>query len=138
MAEKAMYDYLSDKTADNNETLSVAPQNVMSEVGQLNQKIHEFDDGSVEVVEISSNNYFNVTLQWTISSESDAGTIMDFWHNSGKGNGRAETFYWDHPTDGHTYVVRFLEKLTRVRKAGLPNYLEVSQVKLRVEGRKVE
>jgi hypothetical protein len=139
MAEQEMYDYLSDLVADYTTTeLTVAPQQVITERGDKSQVVHKFDDGSVAVVSISDDNYFTVTLVWDMISKSDAGTIIDLWHDSSKANGRENTFYWDHPTDGHTYTVRFMDPLTRVQKAETPNYMEVSEVKLRVEGRKAE
>lgn len=138
MANKEMFDFLSNGTADNDVTLSVSPQKVLIEESYLSQVLHEFDDGTVAVTEVSSTDYFKVKLQWDVISESDAGTIMDFWHNPAKGNGMAETFYWIHPKDGHTYVVRFLGNLKRTRVSGLPNHMKVDQITLLIEARKAE
>ncbi len=137
MAAKEMYDYLSSVTADYTTTeLSVAPQEILTSIGTKSQVVHKFDDGSVSVISLSDSSYFDVFLQWNIISDSDAGTIMDFWHDTSKANGMENTLYWQHPTDGHTYTVRFMEPLRRVQKGGVVNYQEVSQVKLRVEGYK--
>lgn len=130
-----MADYLPTKTADYTATtLSITPQETLEEQGQKKQKAHEFDDGALSVVNLSSANYFKVTLQWNIISDTDAWVILDFWQDSAKANGRENTFYWEHPTDGNTYVVRFMSSLSRTREAGLVGYQQVSQVTLRVEG----
>ena len=100
---KEMADYLPVQTADYVDiTFSLVPQDVMSEEGKRNQVMHEFDDGTVHVVSISNQAWFTCTLQWTWLSYADAGIIMDFYHNQSKANGRARTFYWLHPLDGHT------------------------------------
>ena len=71
------------------------------------------DDGSEERVSLSDDSIFYCTLIWTYKNASDAGTIMDFFHDAAKGNGNAESFKWTHPTDGHSYVVRFDGPLDR-------------------------
>ena len=113
MAAKEMYDYLSNVSADNNQTLSLAPQQVITEIGTKNQVIHLADDGSEERIGLATDSIFYVTLQWNNISESDSGTLVDFYHNASYGNARLESFKWSHPTDGHTYVVRFDSDLTR-------------------------
>ena len=134
MAAKELYDYLSAATADNNVTLSVTPTNVIVEEGSKNQSIRMGDDGSEERVSLSDNSIFYCTLQWTFKSESDAGTIMDFYHDAAKGNGNAESFKWAHPTDGHTYVVRFDGPLDRHLTATNSVRFGFPRVRLRVLG----
>jgi hypothetical protein len=130
-----MSDYLSSLTADYTTTeLSVKPHNTMTEAADRNQIVHEADDGSLSVVSLSDKVIFTTTLQWSVIEISEAETIMDFWADATKGDGRARTFYWQHPVDGNTYTVRFLEPLRRVYKSQIPNYREISQTKLRVEG----
>ncbi|NCC45138.1 MAG: hypothetical protein EOM18_16500 [Clostridia bacterium] len=133
-----MSTYLSSKTADYTTTeLSVTPHNVMTEESVKNQIIYELDDASAFVVNLSDS-YFLVTLEWTYLSDSstDAETILDFWNHSTKGNGSERTFYWQHPIDGKTYTVRFMTPLRRVRSVDKPSGYAVSQITLRVEGKK--
>lgn len=113
-----MYDYLAVATPDYNATLSVTPQRTMLEDGGKNQKINIGDDGSEERISLADASIFYVTLQWAVISEANAGTIVDFYHDTAKGNGMVRSFKWTHPTDGHTYVVRFASKLPRLLTAG--------------------
>lgn len=137
MAAKSMADYLSAKTANyGNIELDITPHRIMIEEGDKKQIVHEFDDGSVSVVSLSNQMYFNVTLEWDGLDDTDASAIMDLWHNQSKANGRANTFYWQHPLDGNTYTVRFMEKLIRTDTTSKPGYKEISSVILRVEGNK--
>ena len=115
MAAKEMHDYLSVVAADNDVTLSVSPNNVIVEDGSKNQVIHIADDRSEERISLSDDSIFFVTLIWTYKNASDAGTIMDFYHDAAKGNGNAKSFKWSSP-DGHTYVVRFDGALKREMK----------------------
>ena len=135
-----MFGHLPNKIADYTlRELNVTPQNVLSEEGSKKQTTKEFDDGSMAVVTLSGQTRFNISLQWDILSHEDAGEILDFYHDSAKANGMASTFYWRHPTDGHVYVARFLGPLMQVRQAKYGGqYREVSQIQLRIEGRKAE
>lgn len=138
MAEKEIYDYVSDLEADYTTTeLTLSPQRVFTETVNKKQTIQEYDSGAIDVVTMSDTAYFNLVIQWTAITKSDAGTILDFYADTAKANGRARTFYYHHP-DGHIYTVRFLEPLSRVYEPGnfAGGYLAVSQLKLRVEGRK--
>jgi len=134
MAAKEMYDYVSTVTADNDVTLSTpTPQKIITEKGLKNQVIHLGDDGSEERITLADASIFYATLQWDGLIEADAGTIMDFYFDAAKGNGRAESFKWAHPTDGHTYVVRFDCDFSRPRKgAGIH---QIKTMKLKVLGR---
>jgi len=116
MAAKEMYDYLSAAVADKDVTLSVAPQEILTEQSSKNTVIHLGDDGSEVRVNLSDASIFYVTLQWDYLDESDSGTVIDFWNDTVKGNGMANSFKWGHPTDGHTYVVRFASDLSRFQK----------------------
>jgi hypothetical protein len=132
MAAKEIYDYVSQATADNNQTLSVLPQRVLKEFGTKNQVIHLGDDGSEERISLSDDSIFYVTLQWPVLDESDAGTLMEFWHDPSYGRGRAKTFKWEHPTDGHTYVVRFDSDFSRDLQ--LASIFGVMEVRLKIIG----
>ena len=134
MASKEMYDYLSQVTADNNVTLAVTPNKVIVEEGSKNQSIRMGDDGSEERVSLSDDSIFYCILIWTRKNESDAGTIMDFYHNVGYGNGNTESFKWTHPTDGHSYVVRFDGPLDRHLIATNTVVFSFPKVRLRVLG----
>jgi len=134
MAAKEMFDYLDAATADYTlATLSVTPQQVLTETGTKNQVVHIADDNSEEYISFSNDSIFHVSLQWEILNESDAGTIFDFFHDSTKGNGITRTFYWEHPTDGHTYVVRFAEVLPR--SISHPEIYGIQQIRLKVVGK---
>ena len=132
MAAKEMWDFLSEVSPDSSETLSVAPQNVLEERGFKNQIIHIGDDGSEERIVFSDSPMFYVKLEWESISESDSGTIIDFFYDPTKGNGRARTFKWAHPSDGHTYTVRFESGLSRLIK---PTIYGIASLELRVLGR---
>ena len=140
MAAAEMYDYLTTITPDYTATtLSVTPHSVLSQMIKKAQVVHEFDDGNISVATLGSTAFFEVTLQWDILTASDAGTILDFWADSAKANGMERSFYWQHPVDGHTYVVHFLENLTTDYHHGWGNnYHEVQQIKLLVKGRKAD
>ena len=136
MAAKEMYDYLSGVMADNNVMLSVQPSKVFTEIGSFRDVIRMGDDGSEERIQLSSTPIFYVTLQWENPNTSDAGTIFDFYFNSGKGNGRTNSFKWSHPTDGYVYVVRFESELNRTIMN--PEIHSIQSCKLRILGRSCE
>lgn len=134
MAAKEMFDYLDAATADyTTATFNVTPQQVMNEIGTKNQVVHTADDNSEEYISFSNDSIFFVTLQWEILTESDAGTIIDFFHDAAKGNGITRTFYWEHPVDGHTYVVRFNGELSR--SITHPELYGIAQIQLKVVGK---
>lgn len=135
MADKEMYDYLSTISADySTTTLSVEPSNVLMEIGDKSQVINIGDDGSEERISLVDTPMFNVTLQWDAISSSDAGTVLDFYLDASKGNGQARSFKWEHPTDGHTYVVRFAGPIKRKYRAGFSVH-GIESITLRVLGR---
>jgi len=128
-----MYRYLQFKTADYiDSVLSVKPTTTIPQTGEKSQVVHEFDDGSISVIGVSSNNYFDIKLVWRSISVADHATVMDFWHSESKGAGRRRTFYFLHPIDGIAYTVRFMGPMT-TSYDGLGN-LSVSSIMLRVEG----
>ena len=135
-----MFGHLPDKVADyTSRELNVTPQNVLPEEGSKKQTKKEFDDGSIAVVTLSGQTRFNVSLQWDVLTHEDAGEILNFYHDSTKANGMENTFYWRHPIDGHIYVARFLGPLRQVRRAKYGGqYREVSEIQMRIEGRKAE
>jgi len=136
MAAKEMYDYLSEATPDSDVTLSVNPQQTIVEESEPNQIILRGDDGvSKEIITLSNEIIFFVNLQWPKITPADAGTIMDFYFDSAKGDRMAKTFYWVH-TDGHTYVASFACKFTRNL---LPTTRHgIVSVRLEVVGKKLD
>lgn len=133
MANQEIYDYVSIAVPDNSTTLSVTPQSIIQELGSKNVEIHEGDDGSEERIILSSTSVFYVTLSWTNKSESDIGTVLNYYHNAAAGNGMSESFLWEHPTDGHTYVVRFASDVRRDIMMG--NFFGITNVRLKILGR---
>ena len=142
MANAEMYDYLETIIADDVDytatTLSVTPTTILPFDSDKAQDIHEMDSGAVIVVTKSDQSYFDITLEWDNISASDHGIIFDFYNSTTKANAREFTFYWEHPTDEHTYVARFMSKLTSnyIHKYGAR--MKVNQIKLRIEGRKAD
>jgi len=131
----ALKDYLSQKTADYTaEQLSIKPQRAMTVSPVQNQNLLKADDGSVTPVELHSNNYFDIQLQWDVLSEADANTIFDFYMNSSKANRKMNTFEWPHPIEDNTYIARFMSNIQRDIKPG--NIYSIAQITLRVEGYK--
>ena len=135
MAAKEMYDYLSTITADySTTTLAVTPDKILTEEGEKSQVIHIGDDGSEERISLDDDSIFYATLQWGRITASDAGTILDFFHDTAKANGQVRSFRWSHPSDGHIYVARFASALPRAWSGG-STYHQISQVKLKILGR---
>jgi len=133
MSSVEMYDYIATVTADNNQTLSVQPSHMITEIGSFKDKILMGDDGSEERIQLSSTPIFYVTLYWNNRLAANIGTVFDFYFNAAYGNGRTESFKWSHPKDGHTYVVRFESELSRTIIN--PEIHGVPSCKLRVLGR---
>lgn len=113
MAAKEMYDYLSIVAPDNDVTLSTPKPSRVKENLFRNQKIHLGDDVSEEVVTLDPAVVGDVTVLFPKLQASDAGTILDFYLDAAKGNCMAESFKWEHPSDGHTYVVKFRSDVKR-------------------------
>ena len=136
----AIFDYLTNMTADyTSETLSVACQTEIEHIPKKNQADHEFYDGSINTVNLSDTVYFDGYLQWPKGiSAADAGTVMDFYANSSKADFKRKSIYWEHPTDGHTYVIKFRGPIKYKYVAGLPGYIQIPQVPIRIIGRKAE
>ena len=134
MAAKEPYDYLTTIMPDySTTTLSVDAQKVMFEEGQKNIIIHTADDDSEERIALSIDTIWYARIQWDALSEADAGTILDFYHDTAKACGTLYSFKWAHPTDGHTYVVRFAGPLQRLKHLG--DIWGIAQIRLRILGR---
>ena len=135
MAATEIYDYVSDAVPDSpTVTLSIAPQGIIWEIGDKLVEIHTADDRSEEAIIFSSDSVFFVTLQWNALSVSDIGTIFDIYHDANKACGIAKSFYWQHPTDGHYYVVKFRDTFQKLQ-ANI-NIYGIASLKLKIIGRK--
>jgi len=132
MAAKEMYDYLSTVAPDNAETLTTPKPSDVIEEPFINQEIHEGDDGSDEVITYDPAVIYYATVVFPKLTASDAGTILDFYLSASKGNGMAESFMWVHPSDGHTYVVKFRSDATRTLKY---TKFKFANIKFKVMGR---
>lgn len=133
MAAKEMYDYYTGTvTPDYNATLSLTPQRVLTEMGHKNQVVHIADDNSEERISLSSSSIFYVTLVWEVLNESDSGTIFDWYFDPAKANGVVNSFKWGHPTDTHTYTVRFDGDLSRSIRLG--SIYSINEIKLKILG----
>ena len=134
MAASEMWDFLSVVTPDYGTiTLDVSPQGVLVEDGDKNVVIHESEDSTEERILLATAPVFYVNFPWNGLSESDAGTVHEFYFNASKASGRSRSFKWQHK-DGHIYVVRFDTSLKRsmLKSSGPFAY---SDIRLKVLGR---
>ena len=112
MAAAEIYDYVSVVTADyTTTTLNITAQGKVREEGRSNQVIHRNDDNTRETITLGRT-IFYIYYQWNALSETDAGTIFDFYFDDAKAKQKARTFKLT-GHDGHTYVVWFDCDLTR-------------------------
>jgi len=113
LSAKETYDFLSTITADySTAALTITPQGEVTEESQKNHVIHYGVDGSEERISLHSASIFYVTVDWNILTESDSGTIFDFYNDTAKANGCQRSFKLTYG-DGHTYVARFDSALPR-------------------------
>ncbi|MCP3684782.1 MAG: hypothetical protein GY861_19105 [bacterium] len=133
----SMADELSTEVADYTATeLSVTPQGVLPTIGSKNQQILWLDDGTPYTINIDDTTTYQVDLSWDYVTPTEAETIMDMWGDQSKANGMVNTFYWVHPTDGETYVVRFISKPVHQERAGQVSHHGVMSVSFFVSGKK--
>lgn len=132
MAAKEMYDYLSVVAPDNDYTLSTPKPSEVIEEPFRNQEIHLGDDGSEEVITYDPAVLCNVTVLFPKFIAADAGTIIDAYLSESIGNCMAESFKWTHPSDGHTYVVKFRSDVTRTLRY---TTFQFPNIKLKVMGK---
>jgi len=129
-----MYRYLTTKTADYTTTMLEIPSQVtLSQSGNKSQVSHDFDDGSLAVVGLSSSSYFDVQLQWNYITECNKDIILDLWHNPLKADGMRRTFYWKHPKTLKYYTVQFTSPLV---VDDVPAAMGIQTVSLRISGNK--
>lgn len=131
----AMADYLITKEADYiSEELAIVPQKTLNDTADKIQNVYESDNGSVNVVSFSNDNFFSIKLQWDLLTLEETEFIQSLWLSANKANGRERTFYWVHPSDGYTYTVRFMSPLSRVQEGNISSFRAISSITLRVEG----
>jgi len=127
-----MFNYLSNATPDVTDTLSINPRGTMTEYIEFEQFVDITDDYTEERGTLNNEKAFKVTIPFSALTETDADTVFDLYHNSSKANGKENSFVWQHPTDGHSYVVRFDCNLQHSRH--YPQYSSYSQLTIRVLG----
>lgn len=135
MAAIEIWDHLSSDAvaANTTETFTVDPQRILTESGEKYQTVKIGDDDSEERISFSNQTVFKLHLQWDVLNEADSGTIFDFWHSTAYGCGTYRSFRYTHPTDTHTYTVRFDSPLTRQIVPG--SIYSVNEIVLKVLGR---
>jgi hypothetical protein len=133
-----LYDYLNVATPDySTTTLNVTPHTIKFNIVK-NQTAHMFDDGSDRPIGLDDDVIVNINLQWNNGvTESDAGTIFDFYADSAKANAAAKSFKWYCPHDSHTYVVKFRNQLSKEWRTDLitKRYVGTPEIELKVVGR---
>ena len=148
MANAEIYDYLTTITPDYSTTefgydgtTEIQPQNIIYEEGGKNIIIHMADDDSEQRIGISTDTVFYVRMQWDNLNQTQVGALLDYYHNTTKASGSLNSFYWSHPTDGHTYVCRFTGPLVMFKHPGsLTGNARwgIQPIRLRVLGRKAD
>ena len=131
MAEFEIYDFVSLATPDYSYTLTIKAQGTLVEEGAKNQVVFTGDDGSEEIVTLSTVNVFYIDYDWKMLSADNAGTIVDLYYSAAKANGIARSFKWT-GYDSHTYVVRFACALSRSRT----NLIQgITSIRLKILGK---
>jgi len=127
MAAKRMKDYLPNLSASPPDyyatVLAVPAQNVLTEQWSKEVEILAADSGGEQRLDLGDRTA-KVVLQFPSLTDSDAGTILDFWADPAKANGKIRTFLWqapepyqNPPSDNGIYVVRFDEDPSRTMNA---------------------
>jgi len=133
----SMADSLSLGVADYTTTeLNVTPQRVLPIAASKNQELLFTDDENPLVINIEDTTVYRVDLIFNHITLADADTLMDFWIDTSKANGMENTFYWRHPTDGYTYVARFISNPTHQVYGGISTHEGVLNVRLYINARK--
>jgi len=132
MAAAEPYDYIDAASADKDETLNLDARGDVKEHVFKRQAVHEMDDGADRVVTLAAKWQVFFYIPFSALTESDSGTLLDFYMNTDKGNGKANTFKYVHG-DGHTYVVRFDDDYERLLRLG--GYHTVEGILLKAEGK---
>lgn len=126
--------YLSSGIADyTDEIITLPPDGSMITTGQMNQISYEFDDGVISVTTLSGS-IFNIEIQWSYLTFTEAQTLIDLYHDPTKANGMARTWYLQDPIENTTYIVRFISSLVSKYEADKYGVESFPPIKLRVVG----
>jgi len=125
-----MADYLPYKEPDYDAEFPLSAAKLSDSVDTL-CKVTETDDGDEERVSMSLPD-FRVTLHLPRLTKNQLESLIDFYINETKANGKLRSFKWTHPADGCVYVVRFDSDLVDVVRHGL--FTDELDVALRVLG----
>lgn len=120
---------LTQADPDYKSLLYLANSKVMPILGKKNSISHEFEDGRVREVNLSTSN-FDIEIQFDYISDFERSLINTLFHDNSKANGGGNTFLWQHPKENMAYVARFLTPLQIVYKPGKLQSVDV--VKLRI------
>jgi hypothetical protein len=108
MSAKYIADYFTGTvTPDYNASMGLNAQGTISEESSKSQVVHYGVDGSEERISFGTASIFYVTYRFNQLSESDSGTVFDFYNDPTKANGKQRSFEWSHVGDSHIYCVRF-------------------------------
>ena len=132
MAASEVYDYISTITPDYNAAIGILPQGEIVEESLKSGIVHIGVDGSEERIAFGTASTFFININWNQLTESNSGTIMDFYNDSAKANGMQRSFKYTWG-DGHTYVVRFASALPRSGNA--MSRLGIKNIRLKILGR---
>jgi hypothetical protein len=113
-------------------SLSVCPESAIVEIATGDDKILTGYDETEERISFQDNPEFYVLLSWKKLSESDAGTLFDWYMDTAKADGTVRSFQWTHPTDLTSYVVRFASDISRTIHRGIIN--DFAEIRLKILG----
>jgi len=132
MSAKEVYDFVSTVTPDYNAAIGILPQGEVTEESAKSQVIHYGVDGSEERISFGTTSIFYINIQWNLLSESNSGTIFDWYNDPAKANGcqRSFKYVWG---DGHTYVCRF--DCTLPRSGNAMSRMGIKNIKMKILGR---
>jgi len=132
MSAKEIYDFVSTVTPDYNAAIGILPQGEVTEESAKSQVIHYGVDGSEERISFGTTSIFYINIQWNLLSESNSGTIFDWYNDATKANGCQKSFKYAWG-DGHTYVVRF--DCTLPRSGNAMSRMGIKNIKMKILGR---
>jgi hypothetical protein len=124
-----MQTQLTQANPDYKGLLYLTNSKVMPIHGKKNSISHEFEDGRVSEINLSTSN-FDIELQFEYISDFDRSLINILFHDEQKANGGENTFLWQHPKENMAYVARFITPLRNVYKPG--NLQSIDTIKIRI------
>ncbi len=103
-----MADYLTELVPDYAGVISITPQQVLMSEPQFNQEILFTDSNTPVTISHSDDVFFVVSPIWSAIRSYEADEIMKFFLSTERANRFHKSILWEHPEDGHTYVVKFI------------------------------